>query len=74
MRLVTGWEGAVHHFSCAKQPLFPTAETNFQVKHGMSMGACRRSFRDNHFFKSIVENYLENLAENPLESPGNNLM
>ena len=35
MRLLGGRVKTSYHFSCGKQPLFPTTDTNFQVKRRM---------------------------------------
>ena len=64
-----------YYLSYGKQPLFPTTDTKFQVKHRMKDGWVKAEglYEIFIFFESIVKNTLENprnLAENPLEIPG----
>ena len=51
---------AAYHFSCGKQPLFPTTETKFQVKHRMKGGWVQVEdlCAIITFFESIVKNPL----------------
>ena len=64
-----------YHLSYGKQPLFPTTDTKFQVKHRMKGGWVKTEglYKLFIFFESIVKNTLDNprhLAETPLENPG----
>ena len=61
--------------SCDKQPLFPTTDMKFQVKRRMKGGWVKAEdlYVIIIFFESIVKSTLENpwnLAENPLDNPG----
>ena len=51
-----------YHFSCGKQPLFPTTDSKFQVKRRMKGGWVQ--VEDLYviiiFFKNIVKRTLEN--------------